>query len=650
MLLKRHTKSLVRAILIVLLLLFAASAFLWLPNNTTNGYQEQRVDALSPSRAAFPFVILLSGIGGILSLFSLLLMWRGDSRGEVVSPANDDRLQAIHEIIFQRGVTIEHKMRTLLECSCKMLGMDTVLVERLNPGGKSTTVMTIITPYNNTVQKGIVLPVEKTLCHTTLSSQCPLVINNIAASEYKNHPLVGLLGIQCYIGTGVRVQQQDFGIISFSKRKPIKFNVSESDFTLIKFVAAWIGMAMENQLKEQSLETAAANAEASNRAKSAFLASMSHEIRTPLTAILGYSDMLRDTDQSAEDVAHEIDSIIRSGMHLQRIINDILDLSKIEAGQLSVEHMDVEFISLIVDMESMFADRARKQGITFDVEYDFPIPMEIVTDPTRLKQILFNLCSNAVKFTESGGVKVKIRFVKSKQQLIFSISDTGIGMDEREISRLFKPFSQANTSTTRKFGGTGLGLCIAKQLAKNLGGDVVVNSVKGQGSTFEVSTAVGDTIATRWFYSRAEMFDEGVTENTGKSLFSIAGHVLLVEANANIKTLINNCLHNAGATVDVVGDGLSAVQQAMSRDYDVVLTATKLPALNGLQLTKTLRSQGYNKPIIGMFLHNEPSELKKYVSAGANDCIMQPIDIQQFYTVLSKYLKSTHNPHLGVAV
>jgi len=607
------------------------------------------LNQLTAKNSEFPIIALLGGIGIILSLFSFLLVTRGTTPVVAVN-VNDERLLALQQIIFQSNQSAELKTEALLKLTCRLLGMDIAIVERLDMGKKTTTILHIITPYDFPVKQGIVFPTEKTLCHASLSSAVPMAISDISKSEYKNHPLVTLLGIQSYIGTAIRVNQQVFGVVSFSTRKPANINFNDNDFVLLNFVADWVGFTMENQLKAQSQEAAVANAEAANRAKSAFLASMSHEIRTPLTAILGFSDMLRDTDQSKEDVEHEVGAIIRSGVHLQRIVNDILDLSKIEAGQLTVECIEMDITMLILDMDSIFAGRARKQGITFDIEYDFPIPATIVTDPTRLKQVLFNLCGNAIKFTESGGVKVKIGLAKNKRQLLFSISDTGIGMDEKEISRLFKPFSQANTSTTRKFGGTGLGLCISRQLAQNLGGDVVVSSEKGKGSTFVVSTAVGNLSSTQWFYCRQEVYGDEPIDIVNKSLSVLSGQVLLVETNPNIKTLISNCLRDAGVDVDVVGDGLSAVQQAMTHDYDLILTATKLPVMNGLHLTRKLRSQGYKKPIVGMPETDEPSALEKYLNVGANDCISQPVDIQQFYTILAKYLRSEGKPDLGLVV
>jgi len=607
------------------------------------------LNLLMAKNSDFPIIVLLGCVGVILSLLLFLLVTRGAKQKAVVNRKND-WLQELQQLIFQPDQKVDQKTEALLDLTCRLLDMDIAIVERLDLGEKTTTIMHIITPYDFPLKKGIVFPAEKTLCHASLSSAEPLTIGDISKSEYKNHPLVTLLGIQSYVGTAIMVGDQVFGVVSFSTRKPAKIHFSDDDLGLLNFVAGWIGMTTEHQLEEQVREAAVANAEAANRSKSAFLASMSHEIRTPLTAILGFSDMLRDSRQSQEDINYEIDAIIKSGLHLQRIVNDILDLSKIEAGQLSIESLALDMSMLVLDIESMFAAQARRQGITFDIEYDFPLPATMVTDPTRLKQILFNLCSNAIKFTESGGVKVKIALSKNQQQLIFSISDTGIGMDEKEISRLFKPFSQATTSTTRKFGGTGLGLCISKHLAKNLGGDVVVSSKKGKGSTFEVSTAVGDLTDCQWFHSRAALYNEEVAENVNKPLISVSGQVLLVETNPNIKTLISNCLHDAGVAVDIVGDGLSAVQQALTQDYDLILTATKLPVMNGLQFTKKLRSQGYRKPIVGMFEHSNPAELEKYLGAGADDCIAQPVDLEQFHRVLEKYLSPEGNPSIGLVM
>ena len=368
---------------------------------------------------------------------------------------------------------------------------------------------------------------------------------------------------------------------------------------------------------------------------------MSHEIRTPLTAILGYSDMLLDEDQTREDIEHEVDSIIRAGSHLQRIINDILDLSKIEAGQLVIEDLEVEPACLMHDVESIFGARARDKGLKFEVKYDFPVPRKIISDPTRLKQIIFNLCGNALKFTERGGVKVSMGYLADTKQLKFQVIDTGIGMNEEELSRLFKPFSQADTSTARKYGGTGLGLCIARQLAQNLGGDVSVTSEKGVGSTFEFTITIGDIKPLEMATQLEDMQVTAIEETVDITPNSVSGHVLVVEDSPDNQDIIAKYLIRAGATVEVVDNGLMAMQKALTCSYDLILMDVQMPIMDGLTATKNLRVAGYTKPIVNITANAMKEDKDKCMAAGSDDYLTKPVHVRHFYKVLQTYLQSS---------
>ena len=315
--------------------------------------------------------------------------------------------------------------------------------------------------------------------------------------------------------------------------------------------------------KQKALTKALTDAEAASQAKSTFLANMSHEIRTPLTAIIGFSDILKEGNYYNQETRHEIDSIIRAGKHLQEIINDILDLSKIEAGQLEIEWIEASPVEIVHQVDELISPRAAEKGLNFKTVYNFPLPRVIKTDPTRLRQVLLNLLSNAVKFTNEGDVEVIVDYLSEQKQLRFSVIDSGIGMSELEMRRLFKPFTQADTSTTRQYGGTGLGLCISRQLANKLGGDLVCSSNKGSGSTFIFTTGIGDL-------STIELtVEEYVVESKPKKakfvlpVNAVCGSVLLAEDTDDNQRLISMYLRRAGATVDVVENGQQALQKAL---------------------------------------------------------------------------------------
>ena len=242
------------------------------------------------------------------------------------------------------------------------------------------------------------------------------------------------------------------------------------------------------KLAEEALQKAKEQAEFANLSKSAFLANTSHELRTPMTAILGYAEMLLDAGQSADDRRSCVQTIRRNGEHLLHIINDLLDISKIEAQKVTVEKLTTPLPQLIADVIGLTRPWAIKKGLAYEVEFAGEIPATIETDPLRAKQVLVNLIANAIKFTEKGSVKLCVRREISyfRQTIYFEVVDTGIGMNEAQIAKLFQPFTQADESTTRRFGGTGLGLTISQRLSRLLGGDITVQSTPGQGSTFTV--------------------------------------------------------------------------------------------------------------------------------------------------------------------
>ena len=243
--------------------------------------------------------------------------------------------------------------------------------------------------------------------------------------------------------------------------------------------------------RTRALSVARDEAVAASRSKSSFLANMSHEIRTPLTSIIGFAELMQDPRVAKEEKVDAAKTIIRNGRHLLEVINDILDMSKIESNQLTLESIEVGLPKILSDIEALASSRAHEKGLVFTVERQLPLPATLRTDPVRLKQVLLNFCSNAIKFSQHGEVRLSVRFDDADRSLTFEVCDSGIGMSESELGRLFKPFVQADLSTTRKFGGTGLGLYISKQLADMLGGRIGVRSQVGKGSRFAITLPVG---------------------------------------------------------------------------------------------------------------------------------------------------------------
>ena len=408
----------------------------------------------------------------------------------------------------------------------------------------------------------------------------------------------------------------------------------------------------------EDITAARAGAEEATRAKSAFLANMSHEIRTPMTAILGYLDLIADgcprrCEFGAGEHTTHLGTISRNADHLLHVINDILDLSKIEAGKLEVEHTRCSVIQLVADIASLMRVRAESGGLYFKTEFAGPIPEWIESDPTRLKQILINLVGNAIKFTATGGVRLVTRFVPApsaeagggKPLLQFEVIDTGIGIAPEHVDKLFQPFSQADSSTTRRFGGTGLGLTITQRLTHILGGEVTVESRPGEGSTFRVTIATGLLGDTKFVNRPAVAVTAKRQPPAAPALVRnvLKCRILLAEDGPDNQRLISAVLRKAGADIVLAENGAIAVEKALAaRDageaFDIVLMDMQMPVLDGYAATTLLRRESYGGIIIALTAHAMSQDREKCLAAGCDDYASKPIDRQRLTALIQAHL------------
>jgi signal transduction histidine kinase/ActR/RegA family two-component response regulator len=397
------------------------------------------------------------------------------------------------------------------------------------------------------------------------------------------------------------------------------------------------------------LGKALAEAESSNRAKSEFLANVSHEIRTPMTAILGFSENLLDGALTDAERNECVETIHRNGEHLLNLINDILDISKIEAGKMQVEQIPC-YPGQIVG-EVLASMQVQANALTLGVHYDGCVPREVLADPTRVRQVLTNLLGNAVKFTEQGRVDVTVRYREEIRPVLeFEVADTGMGMTTEQAESLFLPFTQADTSTARRFGGTGLGLALSRRFAGLLGGDVVlVRTEPGIGTCFRFTMPVVPVKGSGVLDSSDEPFESSVrAKPSGERRLPSSCRILLAEDGPDNQRLIGLILRAAGADVTVVENGDVAVKRALAANedtaFDLILMDMQMPVLDGYDATRQLRKAGYVGPIVALTAHAMAHDRQKCLDAGCDDYATKPIDRETLIAIICDNILPSRQP------
>lgn len=373
-------------------------------------------------------------------------------------------------------------------------------------------------------------------------------------------------------------------------------------------------------------------AETANQLKSMFLANMSHEIRTPVGAIMGFSELLKEPSTSEEERQKYLSIIHRTCENLTKIINDILDLSKVEAGYLDIQISAISLNELLSEIKMMLEARWSEKAIRISFHAHGYIPDRVLTDALRLRQVLMNILGNAVKFTHKGEVNMYYRVLGD--QLCFEIRDTGPGISPQQKERLFQTFTQLDSSTTRRYEGTGLGLVLSRRLARLMGGDVILkDSIVGQGCTFVVTVKYEPEIdPLEALALRAEKEQDSELKLRGKT-------VLLVDDTDDNRLLISTVLQRAGMRVTLATNGAEAVDLARDNSFDFVLMDIQMPVMDGYTATRVMRSMGYKKPVVALTAHAMKEDRVRCIEAGCDDYITKPIHFNHLVGMLVRLLK-----------
>lgn len=419
-----------------------------------------------------------------------------------------------------------------------------------------------------------------------------------------------------------------FGVLALVRERE-RPKYSQNEIELIAEFARRAAMAIENARLYRQAQQAV-------EAKTQFLANMSHEIRTPLGVMLGFVELLQEQDMPFEQRKHYLNIIARNGQQLLELVGDLLDLTRIDLGKIEINPLEVSLVDILTETVDGFSIKASEKKLKIVADIDPLVPKKIMIDPLRVRQIVINLLSNAIKFSSDGIIYIKIKStaLDHHYRIVMEVRDRGIGIASDKQSKLFQPFTQADFTMTRKFGGAGLGLYLSRKIAKVMGGDVeLVTSAPGKGSVFRFSFVANSAATSTQHYQteKVHQVEDRRTSLTTKK-------VLLVEDSIDNQLLIAKILENENLEIDTAENGQQALQKTGEKKYDLILMDIQMPLIDGYTTTLRLREKGILTPIVAITAHALPSDRQHCREVGCNGYITKPIDKVSFRNTVRSYL------------
>lgn len=541
---------------------------------------------------------------------------------------HEQALEKFNQLSAQPDLSLEEKINQALEVLRRVIGGDFARINQLQ--GDQLEVR-----YGSGDRTGMAVgtrnSVGVSLCGNSIrAAEGISAINNLEQGGYADHPARQKLGVESYVGARITVQGETFGTICITADRPIDF--TDLNKNLLKSAAYWLGGQIELERNRESLRDAHREAVAASAAKSNFLATMSHEIRTPLNGIMSLVELLQETPLDPSQRKH-LHTVQRSCSTLLTVISDILDFSKIEAGKIELEQRPFSLTTLIGDIIDIFQPLAEEKGVDLTIACGSHVPELLMGDDNRLTQVLNNLISNALKFTDRGDVQLMVDCSDQGAEAVvkFQVRDQGIGMSREQISHVFEKFTQADSSTTRRYGGTGLGLAISRQLVELMGGTIVIDSESGKGTTV---TCTVPFLKAQGEECKPNSFD------TDPPARMFSGGVLVVEDNAVNQYVMKAMLSSLGCDVIIAENGRSAIEVFGAGDFELIFMDIQMPEMDGVETTRRIRAMagGDAVPIVALTANALASDRDRCMKAGMNSFLLKPVTKRQLIDCLTASL------------